>query len=163
MAVRLALGASRWRLIRQLLSEGLVLAVVGATLGFALAAAFSRSLVRLISTENNQLQLNLSVDWSVLAFVAAIAILTCAIFGLAPAFRSSRAEPGAALKTGSRGMTAGTERFSFQRMLVVSQIAVSLVLLVGALLFVRSFRNLMTVDPGFREKDILITFINFEN
>src|SRR6266481_2383053 len=162
MAVRLALGASRWRLIRQLLSEGLVLAAAGATLGVAFAAAFSRSLVWLISTEYNRLQLNLSVDWSVLAFVAAIAILTCAIFGLAPAFRSSRAEPGAALKAGSRGMTAGAERFSFQRMLVVSQIAVSLVLLVGALLFVRSFRNIMTVDPGFREKDILITFVSFE-
>src|SRR5256885_14999850 len=161
-AVRLALGASRGRLIRQLLSEGLVLAVAGATLGVALAAAFSRSLVRLISTEGNQMQLNLNVDWSVLAFVAAIAVLTCAIFGLAPALRSSRAEPGAALKAGSRGMAAGTERFSFQRMLVVSQIAVSLVLVVGALLFVRSFRNLMSVDPGFRERDILITFINFE-
>ena len=118
--------------------------------------------MRLISTEGNQMQLNLNVDWSVLAFVAAIAVLTCAIFGLAPALRSSRAEPGAALKAGSRGMTAGTERFSFQRMLVVSQIAVSLVLVVGALLFVCSFRNLMSVDPGFRERDILITFINFE-
>src|SRR5258708_25118892 len=161
MAVRLALGASRWRLIRQLLSEGLVLAAAGATLGVALAAAFSRSLVRLISTEDNQLQLNLSMDWRVLAFVAPLAILPCAIFVLAPAFRSSRAEPGAALKAGSRGMTAGAERLSFQRMLVGSQIAVSLVLLVGALLFVRSFRHLMTLAPRFRQKGILITVVSF--
>ncbi len=161
MAVRLALGASRWQLIRQLLSEGLVLAGSGAFLGFGLASVFSRSVVRFLSTEGNLLQLDLSPDWRVLTFTAAIAVSTCVVFSLAPAFRSSRAEPGTALKAGGRGMTAGRGRFSFQRTLVVSQIAVSLVLLVGALLFVRSFRNLMTLDPGFREKDIVFTFLNF--
>jgi len=161
MAVRLALGASRWRLIRQLLSEGAVLAVTGALLGAALAGLFSRSLVELLSTEGNPLRLDLGVDWRVLAFTAAIAVSTCVIFSLAPAFQSSRAEPIDALKTGSRGTTAGRGRFSFQRALVVSQIAVSLVLLVGALLFVRSFRNLMSVDPGFRQKDIVITFVSW--
>jgi putative ABC transport system permease protein len=160
MAVRLALGASRWQLIRQLLSEGLVLAGGGAFLGFGLASVLSRSVVRFLSTEGNLLRLDLSTDWRVLAFTAAIAVSTCVVFSLAPAFRSSRAEPGTALKAGGRGMTAGRGRFSFQRTLVVSQIAVSLVLLVGALLFVRSFRNLMTLDPGFREKDIVFTFLN---
>ena len=102
------------------------------------------------------------MDWRALLFTASIAVTTCLVFGLAPAFRSSRAEPGDALKSGSRGVTTGLERFSFQRILVVSQIAVSLVLLVGALLFVRSFCNLTTFDPGFREKDILLAFINLE-
>jgi len=160
MAVRLALGASRWQLIRQLLAEGLLLAGGGAVLGFGLASALSRSVVRLLSNEENLLRLDLSTDWRVLAFTAAIALSTCVVFSLAPAFRSSRTEPGAALKIGGRGMTAGRGRFSFQRTLVVSQIAVSLVLLVGALLFVRSFRNLMTLDPGFRERDIVFTFLD---
>src|SRR5579864_2646308 len=161
MAVRLALGASRWRLIRQLLSEGLVLAVAGAALGIALAEIFSRSLIRFLSTENDLILLNLGLDWHVLLFTGVVAVLTCILFALVPAFRSSRAQPGIVLKGGSRGTTAGRERFSFQRLLVVSQIAVSVVLLVGALLFVRSFRNLVTLDSGFREKGILVTFVDF--
>jgi predicted permease len=161
MAVRLALGATRWRVVRQLLSESLVLAAVGAGLGLALANVLSRALVWFLSRQGAAFHLNLTIDGTVLGFTAGIAVLTCVVFGLAPAFRSSRAEPGAVLKTGGRGMTAGRQRFSFQRMLVVSQVAISLVLLAGALLFVRSFWNLITVDPGFRENGILITYINF--
>jgi len=89
-------------------------------------------------------------------------ISTCAFVALVPALRSSRVEPGLALKSGSRGTTAGRERFSFQRLLVVSQIAVSVVLLVGALLFARSFWNLATLDPGFREKRILVTYVDLK-
>src|SRR5713101_2767157 len=161
MAVRLALGASRWRLIRQLLSEGLLLAAGGALLGIVLAGVFSRSLIRFLSTEGDTIRLDLSMDWRVLLFTGLIAIATCVIFGLVPAFRSSRADPGLALKSGSRGSTAGPERFSFQRLLVVSQLAVSVVLLVGALLFVRSFWNLVKLDPGFRERGILIAVLDF--
>src|SRR5713101_1425894 len=161
MAVRLALGASRWRLIRQLLSEGFVLAGLGAVLGIALAEIFSRGLIRFLSPQTDLIQLNISLDWRVLLFTGTVAILTCAFFALVPAFRSSRAEPGVVLKGGSRGTTAGRERFSFQRLLVVSQIAVSVVLLVGALLFVRSFRNLATLDPGFHERGILIAVLDF--
>jgi putative ABC transport system permease protein len=161
MAVRLALGASRWRLIRQLLSEGFVLAMGGALLGVGLANVFSRGLIRFLNTETGAVQLDLSMSWHVLVFTSFTAVLTCVVFGLAPAFRSSRADPGVVLKTGARGMTSGRERFSFQRFLVVSQIAVSVVLLVGALLFVRSFRNLMTVDPGFREEGVLIANVDF--
>ncbi len=162
MAVRLACGASRWRLVRQLLAEGLLLASGGALLGLYLARVFGRSILWLLSTERNVLELDLALDWRVLFFTASIAVTTCIVFGLVPAFRSSRAEPGDALKSGSRSVTTGLERFSFQRILVVSQIAVSVVLLVGALLFVRSFRNLTTFDPGFREKDTLLAFINLE-
>src|SRR6266404_5373618 len=161
MAVRLALGASRWRLIRQLLSEGLLLAAGGAVLGIVLAGIFSRSLVRFLSTEGETIRLDLSMDWRVLLFTGLIAIFTCVVFGLVPAFRSSRADPGLALKSGTRGSTAGPERFSFQRLLVVSQLAVSVVLLVGALLFVRSFWNLVKLDPGFRERGILIAVLDF--
>jgi predicted permease len=162
MAVRLALGASRWRLIRQLLSEGFVLAGAGTVLGIALAEIFSRSLVHFLSTGNNPVQLGISLEWRVLLFTGALMISTCAFVALVPALRSSRVEPGLALKSGSRGTTAGRERFSFQRLLVVSQIAVSVVLLVGALLFARSFWNLATLDPGFREKGILVTYVDLK-
>jgi predicted permease len=162
MAIRLALGASRWRLVRQLLSEGLLLAACGAVAGITLATMFSRSLIRFLATNGDEVQLDLSLDWRLLVFVAAVAILTCIIFGLVPAFRSSMVDPGIALKAGSRGTTAGGERFSFQRILVISQVAVSLVLLVGAFLFVRSFRNLMTVNPGFRTHDIVLVYLGLE-
>jgi predicted permease len=161
MAVRLALGASRLQLIRQLLSEGMLIALTGVLLGVALAGVLSRSLIALLSTRNNVLQLDLSVDWRTLAFTAAVAISTCAIFSLAPALQSCRAEPIDALKAGSRGNTFGQGQFSLQRTLVISQIAVSLVLLVGSLLFVRSFWNLMTVDPGFRQKGIVVTTLSW--
>src|SRR6516165_1515066 len=136
MAVRLALGAPRWRLIQQLFSEGVLLASGGAILGLGLAGIFSRSLVLLFSTGDYVPLLDqLRTDWRVLLFVAAVATLTCILFALAPAFRSSGMQPGAALKRGSRGTTTDRCRFSLQRLMVVVQVAVSLVLLVGALLF----------------------------
>jgi len=161
MAVRLALGASGGRVRQQLLLESLVLAVTGALLGIGLASVFSRTVVKLISTERAPFYLDMHLDWRVLSFSALMAISTCLLFGLAPAFRSSRTEPGLTLKSGGRGMTAGRQRFSFQQALVVSQIAFSLVLLVGALLFVRSFWNLVTLNPGFRESGILRVYLNF--
>ena len=161
IAVRLALGASVARIRQQLLLESLVLAVTGSVLGTALASFFSRTVVKLLSTENNPIYLVTNIDWRVLSFTAFTAVLTCLLFGLAPAFRSSRTQPGATLKTGGRGMTAGRRKFSFQQTLVVSQIAFSLVLLVGALLFVRSFWNLQTLNPGFRESGILRLYVSF--
>jgi predicted permease len=160
MAVRAALGASRWRLMRQLLAEGCVLAAGGAILGWAIANVFSRSIVWQLRGQDPTLQLNLGADWRVLAFTAIVALATCILFDLVPALRSSRATPSVALKSGTRGTTSGRERFSFQRTLVVTQIALAMVLLVSALLFVRSFRNLMTFDPGFRKDGILVGFVN---
>jgi len=159
-AVRLALGASRGRLMRQSLSESLIVAFTGAALGLGMARVLSQTIIWFLSTEEDSPQLDLSADWHMLAFTAAVAIVTCVIFGLAPALRSSHTEPGTAIKSGGRSLTADRERFSFQRLLVVVQISVSLVLVVGALLFVRSFRNLMTLDPGFREKGILLAFFD---
>src|SRR5256884_5511817 len=93
---------SRWRLVRQLLTEGLLLAAGGAFLGLYLARIFGRSILWLLSTERNVLELNLALDWRALLFTASIAVTTCLVFGLAPAFRSSPAEPGDPLHSGDR-------------------------------------------------------------
>lgn len=163
MAIRLALGASRGRLMQQLLSESLLLICAGTLVGVALARWLAQSILRLASTEGNVLRLDLSLDWRVLAFAATAAALTCVLFGLVPAFRSSRADPGTAMKVGGRGATAGRERYWFQRFLVLSQVAISLVLLTSALLFVRSFQNLMRFNPGFREKGILLVQVDLRS
>ena len=162
IAVRLALGASRGRLLRQLLAESVLLAAIGGTLGICLAQFLSRVLVWSFSTEGTQVYLPIGTDWRVLLFAATVAVLTCAFFGLAPALRANSTEPVMAMKTGGRGATCGGERFSLQRLMVVTQIAVSLVLLVGAFSFVRSFRNLVMFDPGMRERGITIAFVGFE-
>ncbi len=98
-----------------------------------------------------------------LLFAAVVAMLTCVVFGTIPAMRGTRVDPIASLKPGERGVAGGRERFSVQRFLVVTQIAVSLVLLVGALLFVRSYRNLMTLDPGMRESGITVGFFDYSS
>jgi len=161
IAVRLALGASRGRLIRQLLSESALLAVGGAVCGGYLAATLSRFLVAFISTPDNPIFLEVPTDWRVLGFAAGLAILTTVLFGLAPAIRAGSMPPGSALKAGGRGMTAGRERFRLQRLLVASQVALSLVLLAGALLFARSLRNLMTRHLGFEQNGVLIANLDF--
>jgi putative ABC transport system permease protein len=160
IAVRFALGASRGRVVRQLLMESALLATTGAAVGFALAQVLGRVLVWQMSTEGNAINLQMARDWRVLFFATAAAVLTCILFGVAPAFRATRTEPLAAMRTGGRS-TIGRERLSLQQFMVVTQIAVSLVLLVGALLFVRSFRNLMTFDPGMRESGITSAFLGF--
>ena len=161
MAVRLALGASRARLAQQLLIEGLLLAFAGVALGILLAQALSRFLVSFLMTSNDPTFLNLRLDWRIFAFSALLGLLTCILFSLAPALQAARTDPGDALKSGSRSMTSDRDRVSLRRLLVASQIALSLVLLVGALLFVRSLRNLMTLDPGFDPRDVLIADVNF--
>ena len=160
LAVRMALGASRRRLIRQLLAESLLLAVAGAGAGLLVARTLSRVLVSFLSTRGDEVLLNLSPDWRVLAFTAMAAMLATVLFGLIPALRATRVAPGEAMKAGARGLTADRQRFGLRRALVVSQVAFSLVLLVGALLFTRSLRNLLTVDLGFRRTGILITGVD---
>ncbi len=162
IAVRLALGASRGRLLRHSLVESVLLAAVGTCLGIVIAQLLSRALVWSISTEHNTIILSTATDWRMLFFTSAIAVLACAVFGVTPALRATAAEPVSAMKAGGRGITGSRQRFSTQRWMVVTQISVSLVLLVGALLFVRSFRNLVTIDPGMREKGITIVFAQFQ-
>lgn len=162
ITIRLALGATRVRMIRELLSESILLALAGSICGLFLAFAVSRMLVAFLSTADNQILLDLGIDWRVLGFATSLAALTTVLFGLAPAFRATRVEPAALLQSGSRGMTGGRERFSLRRILVVSQVAISVVLLVGALLFARSLRNLTTLNTGFRQNGILITSVDFK-
>ena len=160
-AVRLALGASRGDLLRQSVAESGLLALTGTLAGIGLAQFLSRALIWSLSSEDNPIQLVTGTDWRVVLFAAAVAIVTCLIFGAAPAVRATAAQPVTAMKSGGRGMTGGRERFSMQRALVVAQISVSLVLLVSALLFVRSFHALMTVDSGMREQGITRAFFLF--
>jgi putative ABC transport system permease protein len=162
ITIRRALGASRWRMIRELLSESLLLAVAGSIFGLFLAFALSHLLVAFITTTENQISLDLAMDWRVLAFTTALAVLTTVSFGLAPAIRATSSEPATLLQSGSRGSTGGKERFSLRRILVVSQVALSVVLLMGALLFVRSLRNLTTLNLGFQQTGILITNVDFD-
>lgn len=161
IGVRLALGAGRGRLIRQLLAESLLLALLGAALGAILARNLSQVLVASLSTQNDPLFVDLGADWRMLGFTMGLAVLTCILFGLAPALRAASVTPGVVLKEGTRATTAGRSRFGLRRVLVVSQIALSLTLLVGALLFARSLNNLAGLDAGFRQNGILAADIDF--
>jgi predicted permease len=160
IAVRLAIGASRGRIVRQLMAESLLLAAAGAAAGALLARWVSASLVAFLSSEANRLFVDLRPDWRVLAFTTGLAVVTCVLFGLAPAVRATHVAPGAAMKSGGRGITVSRERFGLRRGLVVVQMALSLVLVVGALLFVGTLRNLLTVDPGFRSDDVLVVSLD---
>ena len=161
MGMRMAVGASRGRLIRQLLAESLLLSVLGAAFGALLAHNLGQVLVASLSTPHDPLFVDLGTDWRVLGFTTALAVLTCILFGLAPALRATSVSPGVVLKESGRGMTEGRSRFSLRRILVVAQVALSLTLLVGALLFARSLNNLATLDPGFQRDGILVSDIDF--
>lgn len=163
IAIRLAIGASRWRLVRQLMAESLLLALAGAVAGALLAQFVSRYLLSLLATASESWILNLSYDWRSFVFLAASVALACTLFGLAPALRATRQAPSSSMKASARNATGTRERFSLQRLLMVSQISLSLILLVGSLLFVRSFRNLMTLDPGFRQHGLLAVWLDFNN
>lgn len=161
VAVRLAIGASRGRLVSQLLAESLLLAAAGAALGGGLALLLSRALVAFMTSANNPLFVDLAVDWRMLGFTAALAVVTCLLFGLLPALRATHLAPVAAMRSGGRSVTAGRERHSVRRALVTAQVALSLVLLFGALLFVRSLHNLLTVDTGFQAEGMLTVNVDF--
>jgi predicted permease len=161
MAVRLAMGAARWRLIRLVLGESLLLAIGGAIAGAGVAQALSRGLVAYITTTDNPISLDFKMDWRLFAFLLGISLLTCVLFGLAAALRASRTAPGAAMKARGRGVTAGRGQLGFRGVLVVSQVALSLVLLFSALLFTESLRNLLSENVGFDAKGVLVTQLNF--
>jgi len=161
IAVRLALGASRTRLLQQLMMESLLIAAVGALAGVLLAQILTRVLISFLTTSGGQVSLDLALDWRVLGFSALVAVLTCLFFGLAPAMRATLTPPIVAMKAGARGAIGGRERLGMRRVLVVAQVALSMVLLVGAFLFVRSFQKLITVDAGFRQTGILVAELDF--
>ena len=156
IAIRMAIGASRARLIRQLLTESLVLASMGATLGVLFAQWASRALVQFLSTSNSNVVLDLSIDIRVLAFTTAIAAATGILFGLAPAWQGTRVDPHWAMKANARGVVGSRVGFGFGKMLVASQVALSLVLLIGAGLMLKTFAKLATLDAGFDKKQVLL-------
>ncbi len=162
VAIRLALGGSRPALARQFLAECGLLATVGALLGVGLAQGLSRVLVWSLATQGGAPTLELGLDWRVLAFTAAVAAVTCLAFGLAPIVRASRIQASGALHASARGMSQDRGRAATQRALVAAQTAMSLVLVVGALLFVQSFRRLATFDPGIRRSGITVGTFGYE-
>jgi putative ABC transport system permease protein len=157
MSVRRALGASRVRLARQVLVESLLLSAVGAALGLLFARNLGEVLVRQASHEANRFSLDLSLDWRVLAFATAATVATALLFGLVPALRAARTQPADALKEGGRGH-AGERRWGLNQALIVGQVAFSVVLVVAAGLFVRTFAKLATMDVGFdRERTVIVS------
>ena len=163
IAIRLALGAGRWRLIRQLLTESLLLAGIGAALGLAFARWASRFLVGYLATSDRAVFLDLSIDGRVLAFTIVVAVGTVALFGVVPAARATRVDPQLALKTGGRGLVRGDAGQRLGRSLVVAQVALSLALVAASGLLLESFRKLVTLDPGFRRDGVLIATLKFKN
>jgi putative ABC transport system permease protein len=163
MAVRVALGAGRARLARQLITESLLLSSIGAVLGIAFAVWGSRLLVRLLSRGDEGVSLDLGVDPRILLFTIGIATLTGLLFGLVPAWRAGRVDPQAAMKAQGRGVAEGHSRFAMGKALVVAQVALSLVLIVGAGLLIGSWRKLATVDPGFRSEGVLLVQSDIRN
>jgi len=160
MALRVTLGASRVRLMQQVLVESMLLAATGAVAGAMLAQVLTRLLIGFISSEDNPLFLPLRADWPVLLFTTAVTVLTCLLFGAAPALQAARSDPGAAMK-GGRGSTSGRQSLALRRTLVVVQVGLSLVLLMVALLFVRTFRNLLAVNAGLRQDGVLVADFDF--
>jgi predicted permease len=154
IAVRAALGAGRWELIRQSLAESLVLAAGGAVFGLALALAGVRGLLAL-APQGLPLAVTVRMDPTVLAFTAVMAMLAGVIFGIAPAWQISRLNQYELLKEGGRANTAGMGRQHLRSFLVVSEVALALVLLVGAGLFLRSLAALQDVNPGFRADGVI--------
>ncbi len=155
IAVRLAIGSGRGRIIRQLLTESVLLSSISAGFGLGVAWWGSRLLVNLLSSGRRQtLEFDLQPDWHVLGFAIAAAFITAILFGLAPAFRATTGGPGAALKEDARNSHG--VRGKLPPSLVVFQLALSLVLLTGTGLFVRSLWNLQHLDPGFRHEGVLL-------
>jgi predicted permease len=159
LSIRLALGASRPRLARQLLAESTILAGTGAALGLVFAYWGSRILVRQLTTSTNNVFLDLSFDWRVLGFTMAVAITTALLFGLAPALGISGVAPNEAIKEQGRGV-GSDPRLGIRNALVVIQVALSLTLVVAAGLFARTFLSLTTRDAGFDRDHVLIANID---
>ncbi len=154
IAVRVSLGAKPSRIMRQLLTESVLLAVIGGLLGVALAAWATSALVKLAPVDLPRAH-EISLDWRVLAFTLSISIFTGLLFGLAPALAGIRADVNSILKTSGRSTSGHRSRSRMRDMLVVSEVASCVVLLIGASLLIRSFSRLQDVNPGFRTDHVL--------
>jgi putative ABC transport system permease protein len=155
--VRSALGASRWMIVQQLLTESVLLSLMGAALGLVLASWVTGTLVRMVPQDLARTS-EITLDARVFAFTFLIALVTGVLFGLVPAMQVSRADLARPLSESGRGSSAGPGGARMRSTLVVAQLAIAFVLLIGAGLLVRSFNRLRQVDPGFRA-DHVLTFI----
>jgi predicted permease len=159
IALRVALGASRWRLMRQLLTESLLLALIGGALGLLLASWSTSLLLSVISsgrtpvTAGAPLAINATLDLRILGFTAAVSLVAALVFGLAPAWRATRLDLTPSLKSPRAG---NSSRFDWGRTLVVAQVALSLTLLIGAGLFIRTLATLRSLDIGFKRENVLV-------
>jgi len=154
IAVRLALGAGRLRLLRQLAAENLLLALAGAGLGLVLAFAIMQGLVRWMPVNIPRVHA-IGLDLAVLAFTLTLAVLAGLVFGVVPALAASRTDLNSTLKEGGRSAQQGPQHHHLRSVLVVAEVALSLVLLVGAGLLVRSFERVLATQPGFQPEHIL--------
>jgi predicted permease len=153
--VRLALGANKFRIVRQLMTESLIISVLGACGGLFFAQSGAQLLLRMASDPKNPIQVDITLDGRVLAFTLGIALLTTLLFGLAPAFRAARTGIGTALREGAGGMTQSAGRLFLSKSFVVAQVALSLTLVVGAGLFLRTLMNLKSMDLGYPRERLL--------
>jgi predicted permease len=159
LSVRLALGASRWRLARLLFLESLLVAMIGAGVGLLFAKWGSALLVRQLGTWEGTVSLDLALDWRVLVFTATLACLCAITAGVATMFAVKSVAPGEALKSAGRAM-AGDQRFAVRGALVVAQIAVSFVLVIAAGLFLRTFASLSQLPLGFVPEPLVVVNVN---
>jgi putative ABC transport system permease protein len=157
IAIRMALGGGRGRLIRQLLTESLLLSGIGAALGILFAEWGARMLVRFLDVS-----LDLSLDVRLLAFTSGIAVLTGLAFGIAPAWRGTRVDPQSTLKANARGVIEGA-RFGLGKLLVMAQVALSLLVVVGAGLMLSTFWKLISLDAGFERSHVLLVTVNLRD
>ena len=155
-AIRLAIGGTRGRVLQQVLTESLLLAALGSMAALGVAVAVSRSIPPLMSTVVDRVHLDLSMDWRVFGFTTAAGLATALVFGLAPALRLARTPA-----VGRDRSATGNEGAGLRRMLVAAQIAITLVLLFGGLLFLRTFRNLSMQDLGISEHGVVIASVFF--
>jgi putative ABC transport system permease protein len=154
IAIRTALGATRLRIIRQLLTEGMLLGLAAGLLGSLLAILVLRQLV-IFSPANVSIPDNIGIDWKVLAFTLLLSLFTSFVFGLAPALQASKLDLNETLKEGGRGNTGGSKQNRLRSLLVVSEIALALVLLIASGLMIKSFLRLQSVDPGFNPDNLI--------
>ena len=155
IAVRLAIGSSRWGLIRQSLMEGLLLSLAGAAVGLALAKWGVATLTAGLPPSSLPRQQEVSIDRAVFAFALLLSIVTGIFSGLAPALRTFRADLQETLKSGGRGATGARGQHRTRSLLVIGQVALALMLLIGAGLMLRTFQHLQAVDPGFDPRNLL--------
>jgi predicted permease len=164
LGVRMALGAGRSRLVRQLLTESLMLGALGGAVGLLCAIWGSKALLRLASGGPSAVPLDVALDWRVMTFTGVVTGLTAVLFGIVPALRATRVELAATLRSNSRGLTGGLlgapGRMGVGKLLVVGQVALSLTLLVGTSMLVRSTRALANVDAGLARDRLLIVTVD---